>query len=402
MWKIHLDVKREGYVQDLSLGLFRSDYIVHCPLDSQQSSLKQVEFNTISSSFAGLSDIVADLHTSLLTSPASIYPSHPILQNAIPPRNGAVSVLADGLAAAHKAYGPSKSDTILPLCILFIVQDEERNIFDQLALSERLMEHYRIPVFRIATLEILEKTSVPSANPSRPLIYTHSQSPEILYETTTVYLRAFYGPSDFTGPDSWTARTQLERSAAIKCPSILSQLSGCKKIQQLLADPDGPPHLHNLFSHKASAESVDLIRSTFAPQYSLDETGQGRKLALDTARAETHVLKPQREGGGNNIYRSAIPSFLKALPEKDWKGYILMELIQPWERAENTILRSDGEVFQGKVTSELGIFGSILWRKNGEVLENKQGGWLLRTKGRESNEGGIAAGFSALDSILLV
>jgi glutathione synthase len=29
-------------------------------------------------------------------------------------------------------------------------------------------------------------------------------------------------------------------------------------------------------------------------------------------------------------------------------------------------------------------------------------GWLVRTKGKDSNEGGVATGFSVLDSVLLV
>ncbi len=56
----------------------------------------------------------------------------------------------------------------------------------------------------------------------------------------------------------------------------------------------------------------------------------------------------------------------------------------------------------GHVISELGIFGTILWKDSGEILHNKQGGWLLRTKSKDSDEGGVAAGFSSLDSLLLI
>lgn len=48
--------------QPLQLGLFRSDYMVHLPDTSGLPSLKQVEFNTISSSFGSLSQQVAALH----------------------------------------------------------------------------------------------------------------------------------------------------------------------------------------------------------------------------------------------------------------------------------------------------------------------------------------------------
>lgn len=42
-------------------------------------------------------------------------------------------------------------------------------------------------------------------------------------------------------------------------------------------------------------------------------------------------------------------------------------------------------------------------REGGKIYEQKQEeGWHLRTKGTDSEEGGVAAGFSVLDSLLLV
>ncbi|KAG9994716.1 glutathione synthase, partial [Aureobasidium melanogenum] len=69
LWKVHQAVKKEGYVQGITLGLFRSDYMVH--LDPAHSAakptIKQVEFNTIASSFGGLSTQVSKLHNYLLS-----------------------------------------------------------------------------------------------------------------------------------------------------------------------------------------------------------------------------------------------------------------------------------------------------------------------------------------------
>lgn len=81
LWHIHLAVKDEGYTQvnkknifynreklsifkNLTLGIFRSDYMVHVnPSEGDgKSQIKQVEFNTIASSFGGLSDLVCKLH----------------------------------------------------------------------------------------------------------------------------------------------------------------------------------------------------------------------------------------------------------------------------------------------------------------------------------------------------
>lgn len=135
------------------------------------------------------------------------------------------------------------------------------------------------------------------------------------------------------------------------------------------------------------------------------------------------MLKPQREGGGNNVYRAAIPPFLKKLGgEKKWRGHILMELIEP-PALRNAIVR-EGVVKRGEVVGELGVYGACLWRGGvggtegggggvggqeggggggkGEILYNEEAGYLLRTKGRESEEGGVAAGFGAVDSVCLV
>ena len=51
-------------MQSRHLGLFRSDYLLHCAETSGTTtvSLKQVEFNTISSSFGALSENVSKLH----------------------------------------------------------------------------------------------------------------------------------------------------------------------------------------------------------------------------------------------------------------------------------------------------------------------------------------------------
>lgn len=45
--------------ESLSLGLFRSDYMVN---SSDANEIKQVEFNTIASSFGGISSNLQSLH----------------------------------------------------------------------------------------------------------------------------------------------------------------------------------------------------------------------------------------------------------------------------------------------------------------------------------------------------
>ena len=84
-----------------------------------------------------------------------------------------------------------------------------------------------------------------------------------------------------------------------------------------------------------------------------------------------------------------------------------MELIEP-PSLRNTIFRN-GEVKSGEVIGELGVYGVCLWRNGkdkdqdkAEIVENFEAGHLLRTKGRESEEGGVAAGFGSVDSVCLM
>lgn len=402
LWQTHVAVKKEGYVQDLSLGLFRSDYMVH--KDPTQSDpapgLKQVEFNTIASSFGGLSSQVSALHKYLLAVDA--YPSSTasIIKADALRQSESASSLARGLATAHKAYG--SSTTSRPLCVLFVVQDPERNVFDQRHLEYALLEENGVRSFRLPFGETLIHTKL---DENRTLVYTPPNSPSRAYEVTTIYFRAGYSPDDYPKEEDWAARLHLEKSRAIKCPSILTHLAGCKKVQQVLATPHSP-HLKRFLPN---SEVAARVLKTFAPIYPLDhsEAGQeARKLARDPASASRYVLKPQREGGGNNIYRKAIPPFLKDLPETHWPAYILMEMIEP-PPLKNAILRN-GELQRGGVICELGVYGVCLWRdgngaeQKSEILENFEAGYLLRTKGDQSEEGGVAAGFGAVDSCCLV
>lgn len=402
LWQTHLEVKREGYVQDLSLGLFRSDYMVHQDPSHSDSApgLKQVEFNTIASSFGGLSSQVSALHRYLLKIGAFPSVSSSIIKAEALQQSKSASSLAKGLATAHKAYGSSHTNH--PLCVLFIVQDPERNVFDQRHLEFALLEENGVRSFRLPFGETLSHTKLTS---DRTLLYTPPNSPSILYEVTTIYFRAGYSPDDYPKDEDWSSRLHLEKSRAIKCPSILTHLAGCKKVQQVLATPHSP-HLKRFLPNE---EVADRVLATFAPIYPLDGSEAGRearKLAVNPSSAARYVLKPQREGGGNNIYRKAIPPFLEKLSETHWPAYILMEMIEP-PPLRNAILRN-GELQKGGVICELGVYGVCLWRgadgsgQKREILDSWEAGYLLRTKGDQSEEGGVAAGFGAVDSCCLV
>nr|POF15852.1 glutathione synthetase, chloroplastic [Quercus suber] len=112
-------------------------------------------------------------------------------------------------------------------------------------------------------------------------------------------------------------------------------------------------------------------------------------------------MKPQREGGGNNIYGVDVRETLQRLQKEGTDGnaaYILMQRIFP--TVFPTFLMRDGICHKDHAISELGIYGAYLRNKD-KVIMNDQCGFLMRTKISSSDEGGVAAGFAVLDSIYL-
>ncbi|KAL3423992.1 glutathione synthetase large chain [Phlyctema vagabunda] len=400
LWQVHLKVKEEGYTQNLSLGLFRSDYMVHQSDAESTPTIKQVEFNTIASSFGGLSSLTSHLHKYLSIKDYTLLKSGLQRTDLELPENNSTQSLALGLRTAFEAY-PS-SEALYERCVIFLVQTPERNIFDQRHLEYELQEK-SIPVFRLPFSKILERTTI-AETAKRQLLYTPASNSSKVFEVAVVYFRAGYGPADYVDERAWEGRFHIERSNAIKCPSVLTQLAGAKKVQQVLATPaslTGTPTLKRFVLEDKSSHELER---TFTNIFPLDESPAGlkaRQIALDPEMCKGYVLKPQREGGGNNIYRSAIPPFLNSIPEAHWKSYILMEIITP-PPVQNLILRN-GAVEKGGVICELGVYGTCLWnQETKEVLSNKEAGYLLRTKGDQSEEGGVAAGFGSMDSCRLV
>ena len=81
-----------------------------------------------------------------------------------------------------------------------------------------------------------------------------------------VYFRCGYAPDQYMSADGceWDARLMIERSKAIKCPSISYHLAGTKKVQQVLADPG---NLERIFD---DPDKVARLKDVFTGIYSLD------------------------------------------------------------------------------------------------------------------------------------
>ncbi|CAI9102306.1 OLC1v1000553C2 [Oldenlandia corymbosa var. corymbosa] len=349
---IHSKMLEINKKEDIRLGLHRSDYM----LDEETKSLLQIELNTISSSFPGLSCRVSELHRMLLHQ----YKEHLLLDPERIPINNAVNGFADALAKAWKEYDNPRA------VILFVVQPEERNMYDQ---------HWLAEVDAVGELQA-DGTLLVGGE-----------------AVAVIYFRAGYAPTDYPSELEWKARLLMEQSSAVKSPSISYHLAGTKKIQQELAKPGV---LERFVENK---DDITKLRKCFAGLWSLDES----HIVNDAIeRPGLYVMKPQREGGGNNIYGDDVKESLLRLQQagnEEDAAYILMQRIFPAQSP--AILMREGASHREQTVSELGVYGAYLRIKE-KIVVNNSPGYLMRTKVSSSNEGGVAAGFAVLDSIYLV
>ncbi|KAK4686189.1 glutathione synthase, partial [Tremellales sp. Uapishka_1] len=402
---------REELVQPLQLGIFRSDYLLHDQEDGGDVEIKQVEFNTIAASFGGLSQRASEMHRYIARATGSYYSISPLLSDPSNfPLNDSLKQIANGLAEGWMAYGRKNA------VVLMVVQDGERNVFDQRWLEFELLESHGIQTLRHTFEELANLAQIDHS--SKTLLLPSSTMPDNPpTEVAVIYYRSAYTPNDYPSSTEWTTRLLLERSRAIKCPSMALQLAGAKKIQQVLAEPGVLEDFllsasRNDVGGRFTQSDVERVRQTWTGLWPMDNSYLGEK-AYQLAMNESHrfVLKPQREGGGNNIYREDIPPLLTELakvklnwnePEKK-EAFILMELISPPRGVSNWLVRGgEGKARHADVVSELGVYGVCLFGKDEKPVVNTMAGTLLRTKGRESDEGGVAIGISSIDSPLLV
>lgn len=199
-----------------------------------------------------------------------------------------------------------------------------------------------------------------------------------------------------------------------------------KKIQEYISHEKNLVELCNNDTTK-----IDAFKAVSAEFFKLDKEENVEKVLKNP---ENYVLKPQREGGGNNYYKSAITEMLLKIKDLENKSstngsqtngngshedkemynkdmYIVMELLRP-VTSNNYIISPKSQLALSKVgssdllskmqiTNELGIYG-VLVRDGEKTILNQTTGYCLRTKPAEENEGGVMCGTGALDSIYFI
>ncbi|XP_061865248.1 glutathione synthetase isoform X2 [Colius striatus] len=245
LFRIHKQVLEEGLAQSVFLGINRSDYMFDRGLDGTPA-LKQIEINTIAASFGGLISRTMAVHRRVLQVLGRWEEASRLLPNQ--PAAG----LAEGIATAWQLYGSPSA------VVMFLVEEDQRNIFDQRCVESELWSR-KIRVIRKRFRDVFEKGSLDAAR----RLFVDGQ------EVAVVYYREGYVPQSYN-QQNWEARLLLERSRAVKCPDIATQLAGTKKVQQELSRAGV---LEQLLP--TQPEAVSRLRQTFTGLYSLEQAGQG-------------------------------------------------------------------------------------------------------------------------------
>ncbi len=349
--------------QDQQLLINRNDFLFERKENGELQPL-QVEFNTISASFAHLSGRVTALHQQL---------QQENILKAAPLPHDAISGFASGIKETIENLGWQDA------ALLMLVQPKERNWFDQMGLFAALSQR-GVRVVRATLVEVHQKGKLKNGD-----LWVGPQ------RIGVVYFRAGYAPGDLPDEDSRSARRMLEASSAVLVPEASMQLAGTKKIQQVLADS-------SILSEFVPESVADQLKAYFAMMFGLEEEVEGRPAREFLAEnAEQFVLKPQREGGGNNVYGAEIRDFLTSLPTSEDRAWIAMKRIEA-ETAESLLVVQE-QAQSHQSISELGIFG-LLRAQSDDLRINMPVGHLVRTKVSNVNEGGVVAGYACLNSLI--
>ena len=331
---------------------------------------KQVEMNLMASALGEASSVVWRMHRFVGQN-----------QGWSLKENWAGKNLAGALAEGYKQIN---GDGV----VLLLIPVGEVSVFDQRILEARLVEEHGLRTKR-ATLEDLgERGEIRNGD-----LYLDGQKVSI------AYFRSGYAPFHYSGAAAWKARHLIEESSAVSIPSARTQLANTKLIQLVLSSEE-------VLRRFVAADTAARLAKTFVAFSKLDEPFHGADgkelLGRDAALAnpDDWVLKPHREGGGNNFFGEAMVSQLRAMTEKEGAAYILMEKIR--QPVFESVRLVEGQAIPCRCFTELGFFSTAYYDAGATAPKFlNTDGYLLRTKDESMDEGLVLGGFSFLDTIQL-
>jgi len=422
-------VLKRNPIDEPRLHLFRQDY-----LPNENGEYKQVEINTIAVAFSGFTRELSLLHQDVL----DLFKLDQYSNKNCTKMNNPGKSYAEGLRIAHDIYcikqrqgRKHSSPRVCFLCFKGDLLDLDQRHIDALLRAQDIMTFS--VVLETAKIELRDEMQTGGMDLSNydnednsvlekkksckyPFLYVNG------IEVSVAYFHTTYSPEHFQNATYWRNRELIEKSCAIKVPSIPTQLAGTKKIQQVLSKPEVLKRFILPITKVKETNHGNLlfnrIMNVFATQvdpYSSEERCKA-VVAAAIANPNDWVLKPNREGGGNNIYGRNLQNILLKISEdlssqnqkvnsqtnQIGEHYILMRKIKSIPFAAE-LLTKNGEIKSCPQTiSELGLFSVFCadGRNENEVNElvNKVAGSFIRTKLATSEEGGVCSGFGFLNT----
>lgn len=364
LYKRWTSIRNEIPKDKIHAYILRSDYMI----DKEEDRLCQVELNTISVAFPYLSQQIHSFHrlTSLQVEP------NPLCEE-----------LCSSFAQMVNLFNERMSFT--SSITLMVIVEGERNTYDQEGIVACLLEKHGITMKR----STLEEAGIYFKKESN-IPYIHDKP------LSLVYYRSCYSP-ETSNPEMDPLRKKIEVSETISIPSMSCHLSGMKIVQEKLATDEGL--LEELFSSFIPLENdlqqaITLVKSCFVQMH----PGTWSP-SMPSDSWSNYVLKPQREGGGNNIFSSSIPTHLDCI---DRTEYTVQRLILP-SFEDNVLVSSDSSKLNTKCSAEFGFFGGMIVVDGAKtIVSNTFLGTLVRCKAEGQNEIGISSGFGYLSSLCLL
>ena len=378
--KKHLEISKKlvnyEHKQKIKLGIFRNDYL----FDKIQNFLLFTEYNTIASSMGTFTDRFKKFYSYFSTKYPDIFKKYK--EKTIPIEGFEnVQKFTEAMVEAIKLGFPQQyKDSI----IIFVIQKRESNIFDQYSLSDELYDKYNISSKRL-TLSEIKKNCIQDEQGNLTI------DGKLI---TMFYFRAAYVENDYPDEESWQGRELIELSTAIKVPDINTFLTTFKIFQYELSKPQ-------IMMHYCHNELIinDILRF-FGGIYNIrdmDEEKQKELFSRIKADPNNYILKPMREGGGNNIIGDKLIELIPEegkLPSDLLKNSVIVDKIDSAIH-ESIVLRNENISVQNSI-SEYSIYGIILSNEN-KLHINKSISYLVRTKNKDDIEGGIMEGAGAID-----
>eukprot|EP01017_Pseudomicrothorax_dubius_P039715 TRINITY_DN6125_c0_g1_i5.p1 TRINITY_DN6125_c0_g1~~TRINITY_DN6125_c0_g1_i5.p1 ORF type:complete len:616 (-),score=101.01 TRINITY_DN6125_c0_g1_i5:10-1857(-) len=326
------EAERSPHRQRSNLCIIRNDYL----FDGCLLLWKQVEINLFAPSFGCLADKTHTIHKYLLN------PSHKSVEGGqLGPIDATRDMFIDSFTKVHQMYG--SQDAV----VVFVVDEKEWNVFDQRCVELDLLKSSGIHSVRKTLAEIAENA-----------VFNENDGSITIdgLEVALFYYRTGYTPKHYPTQVQWKARTLIESSRAFKLPCVEFQLLNLKYFQLVLSKEK------ELRRFVEEEDDIRRLQETFALFWSFESEEETKEIyEIVKKNPRGFVLKPQREGGGNNVYdKAALKQIEDAIQNgttESLKEYILMKRIESNPRLSVGLARGEVSVF--KSISEISLFSAF-------------------------------------------